>query len=459
MKIRASLLPTLALCLGLTTPSLANISVENDYFVINFANTDGWLNYSSPEMLAKMEQSVQNSIDYLGGLLGENHKPLTGAYPTVPGQNVTPWERRVTVDIDFGVNALASAAFQTYDYTNLPDFHLEPLTVANGNSYTHMTIAEMKLKSGYNLPISLMADTQNPDGSAIADATITFGTGVEFTFEKSGVLGYDFESIFLHEMGHILGFESQAYGNSGYVANNGTTALDASLGTYLGAASGEATYVTTQDENGNIVNVATVRNPSGGTFDGGQDIIHLNDENSLMYYTTQPGTIKRELTEVDLAVMEAMGWDLTTSATPPPEPPSIVPTELKEMKFETEGGLGVHDVYTLTGLSVADGMINGSLTLNINMTEEQLKYFLFAYDEGEIIGFELAGISSLEGIFYNDITLFINGVSYEVLGATSVLAGGSSSNYNVVLYIPEPSSATLSLLALAGLMARRRRKK
>ncbi len=39
------------------------------------------------------------------------------------------------------------------------------------------------------------------------------------------------------------------------------------------------------------------------------------------------------------------------------------------------------------------------------------------------------------------------------LGATATDVGN-----NLVFYIPEPSTATMSLLALAGLLARRRRK-
>ncbi len=427
--------------------------VSNDYFTVNFVDlseregnpesdaaytTSSWGQYNTDTAINQVKAGIQNTIDYWASLLGENHRPQTGGFPSFGGQELS-WERRVTIDFEFAPTAsVARATVLTYDYSD-SNFSYPTLTTPNGNSYDKVSGAELKLKTGYNFPISLANNGR-------ADIGISLGAGQSFSFASGAVPeAFDFESIFLHEMTHGMGFESDAYTSTGY---NGAskTAYDASMGN-IGASPGSALNVT--DENGDTV--ATLRNPDGG-FEQGEDIVHIDDPNSVMYYTTSAGAApKREFTQVDLDVLAAMGWDLTTTPAPPA---GIIPTDLSEQKFMTQGGSGHFDVYTLTGLTVADGKINGSLTLTLDMTSEQIKAFNTAYLDGEIIGFELAGIKydALEGFFYNDIVLMIEGDEYEVLGL-SMLADGTA-----VLFIPEPSSVSLGMLGLVALLMRRRRR-
>ncbi len=115
-------------------------------------------------------------------------------------------------------------------------------------------------------------------------------------------------------------------------------------------------------------------------------------------------------------------------------------------------------IYSLTSIDVATVEIEGSLTLVVDIAGlTDSTAFETALTAGAI-GLELDNVArgAFTGYFGDvDITVMngadqlFNGVA---LGVTTSSAG------NVVFYIPEPSTATMSLLALAGLLARRRRK-
>ncbi len=105
-------------------------------------------------------------------------------------------------------------------------------------------------------------------------------------------------------------------------------------------------------------------------------------------------------------------------------------------------------IYTLSGIAGLIANATGSLTLDLGPLAD------FDISKG-ITGFEIEGLSALpSSLGYNNIILNINGSSYNVEGANAGLVGST----NIVLYIPEPSTATLSLLSLTGLVLRRRRK-
>lgn len=68
---------------------------------------------------------------------------------------------------------------------------------------------------------------------------------------------------------------------------------------------------------------------------------------------------------------------------------------------------------------------------------------------------EIAGVSFAAGATLSEVTTYIAGSTVAFDGVT-VSSGGD--NPSVPLSVPEPTTATLSMLALAGLVARRRRK-
>ncbi len=97
--------------------------------------------------------------------------------------------------------------------------------------------------------------------------------------------------------------------------------------------------------------------------------------------------------------------------------------------------------------------VQNSLTLNIDMTNEEFTNFNNLYIDNKGVAFDLAGMTNTTlNLFYNNITINID------VNGTNVWSEAVLGQDGTVYYIPEPSTATLSLLALAGLLGRRRRK-
>ncbi len=114
--------------------------------------------------------------------------------------------------------------------------------------------------------------------------------------------------------------------------------------------------------------------------------------------------------------------------------------------------------YSLTELAVHD--VHGLDALTQMATIEGLLYLdVVGYDleammaSGESFAFDFAGVD-----FEQDATLLdelvLRTQGYELMLSSGTYMGDGAIAFN---YIPEPSTATLSLLALAGLLARRRR--
>ncbi len=104
--------------------------------------------------------------------------------------------------------------------------------------------------------------------------------------------------------------------------------------------------------------------------------------------------------------------------------------------------------FDIQGLNVTS--IEGSLTLDLGDLGVN---FMDAYNAGETIAFNLDGIAADEfKTDYTNVTLNIDGLLPQQVRAMVTSSG------EVQLLIPEPSTVTLSLLALGSLLARRRRK-
>ncbi len=120
----------------------------------------------------------------------------------------------------------------------------------------------------------------------------------------------------------------------------------------------------------------------------------------------------------------------------------------------------IYGVSGIAGLVAGDtSTITGDLTLTLTLTGSEFADFMTRYNtENGLIGFALEGVTDL-GLWYHDVEITIEN-SDDAADKLTLLALGATKNASgeVVLYIPEPSTATLGLLALAGLLARRRRK-
>ncbi len=117
-------------------------------------------------------------------------------------------------------------------------------------------------------------------------------------------------------------------------------------------------------------------------------------------------------------------------------------------------------VYTLDSIDVTDVDITGTLTLDFLLTGSDLDSFNAQISAGGLVAFELSGVKASD--LMTDYTNVTVNVYSDTIGGTLLWGGAATGQTNVgtnvALYIPEPSTATLSLLALAGLLARRRRR-
>ncbi len=122
--------------------------------------------------------------------------------------------------------------------------------------------------------------------------------------------------------------------------------------------------------------------------------------------------------------------------------------------FETTEGT-IEDVLMVTLTGLEDVSIDGALSIDLGDLGD---VFEAAYMNGDMIVFTLDGVMAAEfDTWYHNIELSFRDAAGNLV-TEKALGYVVSASGVVQLYIPEPSTATLSLLALAGLLARRRRK-
>ncbi|MFI3244703.1 MAG: PEP-CTERM sorting domain-containing protein, partial [Akkermansia sp.] len=141
-------------------------------------------------------------------------------------------------------------------------------------------------------------------------------------------------------------------------------------------------------------------------------------------------------------------------------------TGVNVLEASTLGGsLNIDDTdYSIStfgsGLSVS---LDGTLTVNLVLSDTEWSTFLTQLGTENELSFTLNNFTGMDDS--SIINLVINSESGDSLGySASGLTSADFATGNLVIsaatsaIIPEPSTATLSLLALAGLLARRRRK-
>ncbi len=136
---------------------------------------------------------------------------------------------------------------------------------------------------------------------------------------------------------------------------------------------------------------------------------------------------------------------------------------IKNAEVQTEGDKHDMIVYSLTSINVADVTMEGSLELDIVLSTAEYAAFAEQYVTNKgFVAFELQNITQadLAAIWYHtvEINIYLENLEPGSVQETLNPLGVSSLDGNALFYVPEPSTATLSLLALAGLLARRRRK-
>ncbi len=171
--------------------------------------------------------------------------------------------------------------------------------------------------------------------------------------------------------------------------------------------------------------------------------ISLNtDDNAIL--TLQDVTLGSGVT-IDMGVRSNKALSLTNSTLVLSS--DAPPTLTKTRNFNADE----HSYYTLTS-NVLISEISGSLTLDITLGDTSLSSI-----EGGLFGILLTdadGISASDISALKSVNIIINQQVYsQQVSGYQVHNGGLF----ILTQIPEPSTATLSLLALAGLLARRRR--
>ncbi len=131
---------------------------------------------------------------------------------------------------------------------------------------------------------------------------------------------YDFQSVIAHEIGHNMGFASLAQKDGGFTQlslTNATyyTAFDELM---VGADGEKLLDKLKVDPEGKVFSIdenislegteLTVYNPF--YWEAASSMNHVNGGDNLMYYSLQPGQVKRELSVAELNLMSAMGWQV-----------------------------------------------------------------------------------------------------------------------------------------------------
>jgi hypothetical protein len=288
----------------------------------------------------KSPTTVTVNIDYGanspgGGAFGPNTLGSTGS-------------QRTTIDYPgflTNLKAGSNGAAETAIYNALPASFV-PTDVGNG---AVVSVAR-SLARTLGLPVSTLPS---------ADATIGFNNAFQFDFNPDDGIDAnktDFVAVAAHEIGHALGFSSNAgQGNTANVSaldvfrfRPGTTAGTFSSGNRIMSIGGTQVYFTGQTfpifarlTSGNAPPTQTgtttelgfsTGGPSGVTTDGGdgsQSSHWKADEQTQVFIGIMDPTISKGIriqpTENDYSALETMGWDLTGNAVVPPAPPSPAP--------------------------------------------------------------------------------------------------------------------------------------
>ena len=298
---------------------------------------------------------------------------------------------------------------------------------------------------------------------AVQEGQVTFAAGDEISEARNNSATQIFELI----VGNEEGKETKVNIGKNAQVQGSTLLVDGSQATVTNEGS-LVFQVTVQMTNGHLDNQGSISKVTmnGGTVSGSGTFNGLSMDGGVLVVGNSPGLqtytddteIKQgsvifSLANADTAATaDTKGWESATYSTIDMQGNKL--TLGAEVNFVIElGGMALEELLAQEGatltfdLALIQHIHSDSLTLNGE------SFAALLGNTSIIVTSDLEGLSdSTKHMAGKDITYMLGDAAYSYEGNTLVFRG------TLTNIVPEPTTATLSLLALAGLAARRRRR-
>ncbi len=381
--------------------------------------------YATKEANINMNSFSNNTITINDGIVGEE-----------------PFADYKTININNGINGVGAQYGRT-DYS----------TVAFNNTVTDLTVnvhnGTLKLGEFAGITLNVLGNAKEVAASQalLNGIELNVSSGATVEAYSGAALGDSSTSNLITNKG-IIGFGKGVLLNDMNMLDGGTLALTGtgSTASTINAA-GTGNKIT---GTGRETEVAGTLNIAAGAT--------LDIENTGFSADT---IVNNSAAKADVTLTNGIITDINLGAR----------TTLDGVASSTlagyDGSAEIIDIHIYDMLNVGTELnaltLEGSITFDITLSGDDIahfeslqlpeiddQYFIFQYGEGDdAFGDEY--MTSLEGL---DVYLNINGVTYQ---ADYNFENGVGS-LAMAFAVPEPSTATMSLLALASLLARRRRR-